>query len=92
MSSARGKSFKAIAQDIAEGYLAVNPIFLKPFDDESLKELYQELNKYQIEVRAEKFPFGDVQGIRKRNLKLQRLFGSIMVIRTFAKTKRIILI
>ncbi|MDA8169479.1 MAG: hypothetical protein M0Z59_07255 [Nitrospiraceae bacterium] len=88
----RGKSLKAIARDISEGYVTVNPIFLKPFDIESLKLLYQEINKFQVEIRSEKFPFNDIQGIRLRNLKLQRLFASAMVIRNFAKSKRVILV
>lgn len=92
MANTRGKSFKALAVDIAEGYLAVNPILLKPLDGESLKELYQEVNKHQVEIRSGKFPTGDVQGIRMRNLKLQRLFSAAMVIRNFAKAKKIILI
>ena len=92
MANPRGKSFKAIAQDISEGYLAVNPIFLKPFNDETLKELYTEVSKFQVEIRAGKFPNGDIMAIRMRNLKLQRLFSAQMVIRTFARVKRIILI
>lgn len=83
---------KALAHDIAEGYLTVNPIILKPLDGDSLKGLYEAISRYQIEIRAGKFPFGDPQAIRMRNLKLQRLFGAIMVIRNFAKSKRIILV
>jgi hypothetical protein len=36
MGNVRGKSTKALTVDIAEGYIAVNPLFLKPFDSESL--------------------------------------------------------
>jgi hypothetical protein len=92
MSTARGKSFKALAQDIAEGYLTMNPIILKPFDMDSIKGLYEAINKCQMEIRAEKFPFGDPQAIRMRNLKLQRLFGAVIVIRNYAKQKRLILL
>lgn len=89
MANPRGKSLKAIAQDIAEGYVTVNPIFLKPFDAETLKELYQEISKCQNEIRAGKFPTHDVQAIRLRNLKLQRLYTSAMVIRNFSRTRRV---
>lgn len=92
MANVRGKSLKIIAQDISEGYTTVNPLFLKPFDPESLKELYQLILKTQAEVRGEKFPFGDVQAIRGRNLKLQRLHSAAMIIRTFARDKRILLV
>jgi hypothetical protein len=85
----KGKSAKAIARDIAEGYIAVNPLFLKPFDADSLKSLYQEVQKYQAELRGEKFPFHDVQAIRRRNMRLQRLHTSAMIIRNFARDRRI---
>ncbi len=89
MPNVRGKSYKAIAQDIAEGYTTVNPLFLKPFDPETLKALYQEVMKTQAEIRGEKFPYSDVQSIRWRNLKLQRLHITAMIIKTYARDKRI---
>ncbi len=92
MANIRGKSVKIIAKDISDGYITVNPLFLKPFDPESLKELYQEVIKTQAEVRGEKFPFGDIQAIRWRNMKLQRLHVAAMIIKTFARDKRILLV
>ncbi len=85
----RGKSLKAIATDISEGYTTVNPLFLKPFDPESLKKLYQEVMKTQAEIRGEKFPYNDVQAIRWRNMKLQRLHTAAMIIKNFAREKRV---
>ena len=92
MPTIRGKSLKAITYDIAEGYIVVNPIFLKPLEDDSLKGLYHELMKTQTEIRADKFPHGDTQAIRWRNTKLQRLFSASMIIKNFARERRIILI
>lgn len=92
MPTIRGKSLKAITYDIAEGYVVVNPIFLKPLDDDSLKGLYHELMKTQTEIRADKFPHGDTQAIRWRNTKLQRLYSASMIIKNFARERRIILI
>jgi hypothetical protein len=88
----RGKSLKAIAFDIAEGYIAVNPIFLKPLDQESLKGIYQEIMKAQIEIRGEKFPQGDTKAIRWRNTRLQRLNSAMMILKNFARERRIIII
>lgn len=88
----RGKSLKATAYDIAEGYVVVNPLFLKPLDDESLKGLYQEIMKAQVEIRGDKFPHGDTQAIRWRNTRLQRLNSALMILRNFAREKRVILI
>jgi hypothetical protein len=92
MSNVRGKSLKTIAQDVSEGYTTVNPLFLKPFDQETLKELYHMLMKTQAEIRGEKFPYSDVQAIRWRNLRLQRLHLAAVIIKSFARDKRIVLI
>ncbi len=89
MRNVRGKSSRALTVDVAEGYVAVNPLFLKPFDDESLKDFYHQIDKTQKELRAERFPSNDVQAIRMRNLKLQRLYAAQMVIRNFARERRI---
>ena len=92
MANTRGKSNKALTMDVAEGYIAVNPIFLKPFSPEGLKELYYEIDKTQKFLRSEKFPANDIEAIRMRNLKLQRLYLATVVIRTFARERRIALV
>ncbi len=92
MANARGKSYKALTMDVAEGYISVNPIFLKSFAPETLKELYHEIDKTQKFLRSEKFPANDIEAIRMRNLKLQRLYQATVVIRTFARERRIALV
>ena len=89
MPSVRGKSLKATIRDVAEGYVIVNPLFLKSFDHETLRDFYIEISKVQIEIRAERFPTHDVLAIRSRNLRLQRLFAATMVIRNYAKERRV---
>jgi hypothetical protein len=92
MPNVRGKSLKALTLDVAEGYIAVNPLFLKLFEPEQLKEFYLALSKAQNDVRAERIPTNDLNSIRTRNLKLQRLYSAAMVARNFAKERRILLI
>lgn len=87
MTTLRGKSLAAISKDIADGYVTVNPLFLKPIDRESLEKLYNQIVKLQIEIRGEKFPYGNVMAIRERNIKLQRLHNTLIVIRNFAKER-----
>ena len=89
MSNIRGKSLKAIIRDVAEGYVIVNPLFLKGFDQETLRDFYAEVAKIQNEIRAERFPTRDTLAIRGRNLKLQRLFAATMIIRNFARERRV---
>ena len=92
MPTIRGKSLKAIAYDIAEGYVVVNPLFLKPLDGESLKGLHHEIIKAQVEIRGEKFPQGDSRAIRWRNTRLQRLNSASMILKNFARERRIIIV
>jgi hypothetical protein len=88
---ATGRNLKSIANDITEGYVVVNPIYLKPFDMESLKKFYEILQRKQTELRIEPFPYGNVELIRKRNIRLQRVYAAIILIKNYARERRIIL-
>ncbi len=79
----RSKSLTAIATDIAEGFVIVNPLFLKKFKDKELKELHEALIKKERQIRAEPFPFNDALKIRQRNMKLQRLTQAMVIIKNF---------
>ncbi|MCJ7481951.1 MAG: hypothetical protein MUO31_03200 [Thermodesulfovibrionales bacterium] len=92
MPTIRGKSLKATAFDIAEGYIVVNPIFLKSLENESLKGLYQEIARAQIEIRGDKFPHGDTKAIRFRNTRLQRLNSALMILKNFARERKILIV
>lgn len=89
MKTIRGKSCKAVAFDVAEGYTAVNPLFLKPLDEETIKEFYEELVKAQGAVRNELIKQGDLQAMRWRNMRLQRLHSSTMIIKNFVRERRL---
>lgn len=92
MANIRGKSLEAIAKDISDGYVTVNPIFLKGLDEETLKGLHTAIQKVQSVIRGEKFPFSDTEAIRLRNMRLQRLHLALIVIKNFAKERRILLV
>lgn len=77
------KSLIAVANDIAEGFITVNPIFLKKFNEKQLKELLEALIRKEKQIRAEPFPFNDPLQIRKRNFKLQRLYQAQVVLKNF---------
>jgi len=89
MSTIRGKSCKSVAFDVAEGYTAVNPLFLKPLDEETIKEFYEELVKAQGAVRNEMIRPGDMPAIRWRNMRLQRLHSATMIIKNFVRERRL---
>ncbi len=88
-SGFRGKSMKAVASDVAEGYISVNPLFLKKFDKDMVKELYENLNKSLTSTRNEKIDISDQASLRTRNMKLQRLHNALIIVRNTAREKRI---
>jgi hypothetical protein len=85
----RGKSMRVIALDVSEGYISVNPLFVKKFDKDMVKELYDHLNKALTLTRNEKTDFTDQAVLRTRNMKLQRLHNAMIVLRNIAREKRI---
>ncbi len=85
----RGKSMKSVAFDVAEGYISVNPLFLKKFDKDMVKDLFDNLNKALTLTRNEKIELTDQAAVRKRNMKLQRLHNAMIILRNTAREKRI---
>ncbi len=88
-SGFKGKSMKAVAVDVADGLISVNPIFLKKFDNEMVKSLNEYLNKTMTAVRNEQVPLNDPPSMRKRSLKLQRLNNALIILKNIAREKRI---
>lgn len=82
------RNYKAIATEISEGFITMNPIYLKLFDLDALKALYNAIDRKLVEIRTEPFPYKDTILIRNRNLKLQRLYGSLVVIKNYGREKR----
>lgn len=88
-SGYKGKSMKAVAVDVAEGYISVNPLFLKKFDKDMIKDLFENLNKTMTGTRNEKIEWSDQAALRSRNMKLQRLHNAMIILRNVAREKRI---
>ena len=88
-SGFKGKSMKAVAVDVAEGYISVNPLLIKKFDQDMVKALYENLNKALTATRNEKLVLTDQAALRMRNMKLQRLHNAMIVLRNIAREKRI---
>ncbi|HMK44300.1 MAG TPA: hypothetical protein VK445_09200 [Dissulfurispiraceae bacterium] len=86
------RNFKSIAIDIAEGMVVVNPIFLKTFKNEDIVSMYKAAERRLTEIRAEPFPYGQADPIRRRNLRIQRLHSSMVILRNLAREKKILLV
>lgn len=91
MAAEISRNLKAVVTDISEGFVSLNPIYLKPFSEDQLKLLYEMIERRQIEVRSEPFPYNNVDAIRTRNLKLQRLYTSIIILKNYAREKKMTL-
>ena len=88
-SGFKGKSMKMVAMDVAEGFITVNPLFLKKFDKDMIKNLFENLNKTLTSIRNDKLDFENQAALRIRNMKLQRMHNAMIIIRNIAREKRI---
>lgn len=88
---AERRNYKSLANDISEGMVIVNPIFLKHFQGDEYTLLYKALERKLIETRAEPFPHGQAEPIRRRNIKIQRLHTAMMIVRNHAREKKIVI-
>jgi hypothetical protein len=89
MAGPQSRNVKAIAVDISEGFITVNALFLKPYDQPALKALYDAISRVQATIRTQPFPYNKPELIRRRNVRLQRLYTAQMVIRNFARERHI---
>jgi hypothetical protein len=84
-----GKSMKAVANDVGEGYMSINPLVLKKFDKDMIKDLFEHLNKAMNAARNLAVPLNDMLAMRQKNMKLQRIHNAIIILRNTAREKRI---
>lgn len=82
---------KAVAADVGDGYMMINPLVLKKFDKDMIKDLYEHLNKAMNAARNIAVPLNDILAMRQKNMKLQRLHNSIIILRNTARERRVML-
>lgn len=80
MANFMGGSATAMASQIAEGFILVNPNTLKGYSPGDLAALRQELEKLQREARAVVPPQDDAQANQARNRKITRISSAVQVI------------
>ena len=79
------------ARDIAEGNAPFTALQLKKMTEEELRKLFANLNIALREVRTTAVADRDIDGMRRRAHKLQRLNGAILLLQTHAKKLRVVL-
>jgi len=80
---------KAVANDVGDGYMSINPLVLKKFDKDMIKDLFEHLNKAMTAARNLAVPLNDTLALRQKNMKLQRIHNAIIILRNTAREKRI---
>ena len=77
------------ARDIAEGNAPLTAIQLKRMTEEELRKVFVNVNIVLREVRTTAVTDRDIDGMRRRAHKLQRLNTALMLLETHAKKLRI---
>ena len=88
MTEADFSSYRTV-KEIADGYIAINPVYLKKFSPGTLRVIHRELHKKMISVRAERTDFADIKQVRDRNLKMSRINNAIRMIQAYCKERKI---
>ena len=76
-------------RDIAEGNAPFTVLQLKKMTAEELKKIFVNLSIVLREVRTTAVADGDVDGMRRRAHKLQRLSNAVFLLESHAKRLRI---
>jgi len=77
------------ARDIAEGNAPFTAIQLKKMSEEDLRKVFANLQIALREVRTTAVADRDVDGMRRRAHKLQRINAAVLLLETHAKKLRV---
>jgi hypothetical protein len=77
------------ARDVGEGNAPLTVIHLKKMTEEELRKMFLNLNIALREVRQSGITQGDIDGMRRRAHRLQRLSNALMLVEHHAKKLRI---
>ena len=80
---------KVLARDIADGYVILTVVNLRKYSHTDLRELYRNILIVQREVRQEQYEIDDIDNVKKKHMRLQRLFRGITTITNYAKPRKI---
>ena len=83
-----GGSAAAMASQIAEGFILLNPNTLRGYTPGDLGSLRQELEKLQRDARAVVPPQDDAQANQARSRRITRISSAIQVIQNKMMSKR----
>ena len=79
---------KKYAQDVATGLHSLNRSTLKRFSVPEVKKIESGIQVVLKELRSLAIESGDIQGLKTKGMKMQRLSGALRVIQQFYKDQR----
>jgi hypothetical protein len=82
---------KSLALDIADGFTTLSPVTLRRYTAADIKIVHSNLNLVLREVRGEVIPPEDQAGVKKRNLRAQRINQALLMLSNYCRQQRIIL-
>jgi len=80
---------KALAKDIADGFLDLTPLILKKYTPAEVKTISVNLHLLLREIRGEGVHSEDIPAIRRKNLSIQRLNQALLVLNTYCRKHKI---
>ena len=80
---------KSLATDIADGFLILTPATLKRYSPSEMKVIHSNLNLVLREVRGEAIPPEDSTGIKKKNLRTQRIHQALLILSNYCRSQKI---
>ena len=83
-----GGSAYAMARDISEGYILMNPTLMKKLTNPELQQLRFELEKNVRDARATQPPGDDVMAQQQRNRKILRIQQAMTMIENQIQIRR----
>ena len=84
-----GGSAFGYARDIAEGYQVVTERSFKGLTRPELDQLAFEIDRGLRDIRAEQVPVDDLQTIKAKNRRIQRLVGALTMMRGYRQKAKI---
>ena len=84
-----GTNPKMVARDIADGYVLLTMATVRKYNQPQLKTLNDNLTIVERELRQEHYEPDEVENIKKKHMRLQRIFRAKTLIQTYAKKWKI---
>jgi hypothetical protein len=88
MSKFIGGSAYAMARDIGGGFVNVTERTFKAMSDGDMNKLIFEIDRFLRDLRGSVVATDDIQVVKARNRKIQRLNSAVMISRTYRMKHR----